>query len=71
MNHYEVTPGDVLLLTSDGIHDNLTTAEIEAVLITSNPQYTTASLANRAQMRTFDKSARSKDDDMTAVVVRI
>lgn len=81
-SHHEVYLGDVVLLTSDGIHDNLTTDEIESILTSSKqPAW---DLVDAAQARSrepkyimheidgeeyeFD-NFRSKPDDMTAVIL--
>lgn len=76
-------PGDIVLLTSDGIHDNLTTREI--IASTSSDADTTQLLVAKALERsrqpedivmTLDGESidahnfRSKPDDMTAVILR-
>lgn len=70
--------GDRLLLTSDGVHDNLTEGEIGSLLRTSD-RNTAASSADRlvmaAQARSKETDAdgnlvlRAKEDDMTAIVI--
>ncbi len=60
-------PGDVILLTSDGIHDNLTTKEIYSILKTRRIEIPEL-LVTAAIARSREGSFRSKPDDMTAVV---
>lgn len=79
-----LTSGDKLLVTSDGIHDNLTAAEIGAVLAGS-PQAAQALVVNaqkrsrepRNQIRYIDDEPhealyfRPKPDYMTAVILSV
>jgi len=83
-NHMGVVPGDTILLSSDGIHDNLTTDEIANILMTARqPAW---ALVDAAQVRSHetrevtrviggtkykDTYFRPKKDDMTAVVIQI
>ena len=76
----EVSPGEVLLLTSDGIHDNLTDEEIELLSQAEglSAEDVAVGLAESARKRSREKeemsesaSLRAKADDMTAVVLRI
>jgi serine/threonine protein phosphatase PrpC len=67
-----IAPGDRVLLCTDGIHDNLTDAEIEDIL--RNVPRTTAarilvecSLARSHQDRSM--TIRAKPDDMSAIVL--
>ena len=65
-------PGDRVLLCSDGIHDNLTDAEIEATLRRSARTTIARTLVQQAIQRSFDDKSvtiRPKADDMSAVVV--
>jgi len=66
--------GDVVLFTSDGVHDNLTTSEISSI-ITGNKKkdasFIAQELIERSVRRSKDKSLRSKKDDMTALVIRV
>ena len=65
----ELQPGDRLLITSDGIHDNLTTAEMLGVLSASP---TAEALMRAAQSRSREEGhIRHKKDDMSAVLVEI
>ncbi len=72
IDQISVQPGDRILLCTDGIHDNLTDDEIEAILKTS-PRTTVARvLVEQALIRSRqERSAtlRAKPDDMSAVVV--
>lgn len=76
----QLNPGDTLLLTSDGVHDNLTPAEIEAAMQSIDPA---ATLVDRADARSGERSLpdptdltqeynyRAHQDDSTAVVLRV
>jgi len=82
---FELAEGDELLLTSDGIHDNLTADEIQQILagdldLLEDPAVQSAALkageiqaerlAAAAQARSRDRnSERAKPDDMTAVQI--
>lgn len=68
-----VTPGDILILTTDGVHDNLTTTEISQIISqnTQNPELISQKLTNAALSRSREKVLRSKPDDMTALVTVI
>jgi serine/threonine protein phosphatase PrpC len=69
----ELKSEDRLLLTSDGIHDNLITTEIERRL-NEDPSDSSASkaLVHSAQRRSRNTNhMRAKPDDMTAVVVTV
>lgn len=60
---------DVLLLTTDGIHDNLTDVEISDGLESYFPE---KSLVHAAKERSSEiDNPRAKPDDMTAVVMQI
>jgi len=63
-------PGDQIILTSDGIHDNLTSEEITEILRHGGGSL---ELTHRAQERSREDkmiNMRAKQDDMTAVVMR-
>lgn len=65
----ELQPGDRLLITSDGIHDNLTTAEMLGFLSASP---SAEALMRAAQTRSRQtEHIRHKQDDMTAVLIEI
>lgn len=67
----ELNPGDRILLTSDGIHDNLTSQEITELLqARSDPNRAASALIDAACERSRDAHhVRAKPDDMTAIVV--
>lgn len=69
-NTVTLEQGNRLLLTSDGIHDNLTIDQIEAVLRTSKQQNLGAALVTRA-FKTSEQwfAIRAEEDDMTALVI--
>lgn len=67
-----IVQGDRVLLCTDGIHDNLTDEEIEAILRNSPRNAVARLLVERALDRSHqDRSVtlRAKPDDMTAVVM--
>jgi protein phosphatase len=68
----ELAPGDILLLSTDGIHDNLTDAMLEETLRhTARPQVARrlVTLAVRSSRQDLNDWLRAKPDDMTAVVI--
>lgn len=69
----DIKPDDILLLSTDGIHDNLTTSEISQVLSRNSkrdPLHISQELINQSVFRSRDGSFRSKPDDMTALVIK-
>jgi serine/threonine protein phosphatase PrpC len=64
-----IFPGDRVLLCSDGIHDNLTDAEIEAVLQRGARTTVARHLVQRALDRSREECLRAKQDDMSAIVI--
>lgn len=60
----DLQPGDKLLLTSDGITDNLTTAEIEAIIKASENGEATVQ-----QLIEASRASGRKRDDMSAILV--
>lgn len=64
----DVEPGDKILLTSDGVHDNLTTNEIQAIM-TSSAGDIANDLTSAAQKRSRENHLRAKPDDMTAAIM--
>lgn len=69
---FELQAGDQILLTSDGVHDNLTDTEIEETVSPAggDPEAIVDALVDAAKARSQDKShIRSKADDTTAVVL--
>jgi PPM family protein phosphatase len=66
----QVQPGDRILLCTDGIHDNLTDVEIEAIMNNSKRTTVAKKLVEQALLRSReDMSLRAKADDMSAVVI--
>lgn len=70
---FEIAKGDQILLTSDGIHDNLTTDEITQILAAFDADQTVTvdKLVTAARDRSRNKGLhiRAKADDMTAVIM--
>lgn len=67
-----LSPDDRILLCTDGIHDNLTDAEIEEALRTGTRTTVAKTLVQRATIRSQQDATvhiRAKKDDMSAVVV--
>ncbi len=59
---------DKLILTSDGVHDNLTRSEIENIVNTYSKNLAEA-LVDKAYNRSKQDNIRAKPDDISAVVV--
>ncbi len=81
-NHLKINPnmytvdlesGDTLLLSSDGIHDNLLDKEIEMTLKNGFDEKDLAELlVRRAALVEIDKNnPRNKPDDKTAIIIKI
>ncbi len=71
-NQTTVYPGDRILLCTDGIHDNLTEAEIEDILRNSPRTATARILVERSIERSHQErsiTVRAKPDDMSAIVM--
>ncbi len=73
VDDFEVCKGDRILITSDGIHDNLTNTEIKAI---SQQKGSSNDVVNElvmtARSRSKDSShIRAKADDMTAVILSL
>ncbi|HEY6540446.1 MAG TPA: PP2C family protein-serine/threonine phosphatase [Ktedonobacteraceae bacterium] len=64
-----VVPGDRILLCSDGIHDNLTDSEIEAILRQEARTTAARHLVQTAVNRSHEECLRAKKDDMSAIVI--
>ncbi len=65
-------PSDKILLCTDGIHDNLTDDEMEAILLKSAKTTGARQLVKKALARSqedMSESIRAKIDDMSAVVI--
>lgn len=69
IHHYAfpLRAGDTCILTTDGVHDNLTQREITAIA-TSDPDIAGA-IVEAARRRSLEKHFRSKRDDITAIVI--
>lgn len=71
VNHYAVRQGDAIILTSDGVHDNLTTLEMQDILANSGSTNYAEHLTRAASERSKQPHMRAKKDDITAVTVDI
>lgn len=73
VSDFEAHQGDKLVITSDGIHDNLTDNEIEAIVRDqSTAGMTVRALVRASQSRSQDRQhLRAKPDDMTAAVLSV
>lgn len=73
INHVQLSleKGDKVIITSDGIHDNLTDGEIaQTVAESATAQLASENLVQKAKERSLDTDhPRAKPDDMTAVVM--
>lgn len=71
--HAETPPGSKVLLSTDGVHDNLTSEEIAGILQQhDDPSEASKAMVHAAQVRSRDEShPRHKTDDMTAVVIQL
>ncbi|HSA84337.1 MAG TPA: protein phosphatase 2C domain-containing protein [Patescibacteria group bacterium] len=73
----DVKPGDIILLTTDGIHDNLTTSDIKRIVSRNRkkPQAAAEALVAAAERKSKEEvtiiNIRPKNDDMTAVAIRV
>ncbi len=69
----EVREGDIVVLVTDGVSDNLTDEEIQQIIENNknNPTQISKALIQEAEKRMYEKTTRSKPDDATALVVRI
>lgn len=67
-------PNDILLLTTDGIHDNLATTEI-AKILSDNQSESSAEISRKiideSGKRSREGNFRSKKDDMTNLAIKI
>ena len=71
---FPLEQGDILLVTTDGVHDNLTTTEIRNILNSqkrNGSSEISKSIVNSSVRRSQERSFRSKADDMTALVIKI
>lgn len=60
-----------ILLTSDGIHDNLTPKEIKKTITSKPPQAITNNLVKGALRRSQSPHFRAKPDDMSVICIQI
>jgi serine/threonine protein phosphatase PrpC len=67
VSSHPLLPGDQVILCTDGLHDNLTDREIEALLQTNN-QAAALQLINAASQRSQQTHIRAKRDDISAIV---
>ena len=63
------TAGDKFILTTDGVHDNLTFEEIEEVV--GHKGDVAKLLIEKAKKRSKEEHLRSKPDDISAVVIEV
>ena len=71
---YEISKGDILLLCTDGVSDNLTKNEIESIIAKNQSQSSyeiSKNLVLESSVRSRQRAVRSKPDDMTALVVHV
>ena len=71
IKHFTVKPGDTIILTSDGVHDNLTTKEMQSLLANDGSKDLARVLVNAANNRAKEDHFRAKMDDITAVAIVI
>ena len=73
VNDFKVQKGDRLVITTDGIHDNLTNSEIEDILQQmGSSDIAVKALVKAASLRSKDPDhIRAKPDDMTAVALSL
>lgn len=69
----EVYPGDRLIATSDGIHDNLTTTQMEQIISRRDIPVTeiARNLVEMAEAVAQQDTVRSKPDDVSAVAIEM
>lgn len=67
---FNAKKGDQIILTSDGIHDNLTNEQTEEIL-KQEPLDPAKKLVEEATIVSESNSLRAKQDDMSAVVVEL
>ena len=74
VREHDLAPGDLIVVLSDGVHDNLAHQELESVVADcegQSPQKLATALVARARRRSQDRGhVRSKDDDVTCAVLR-
>lgn len=70
----ELELGDRIILSTDGVHDNLTDEQIKTTIVNAPSECAANKLASRAHETSREPrkiNARAKPDDITAVVVEI
>jgi protein phosphatase len=67
---FKAKEGDAIILTSDGVHDNLTNAQMEQIL-NQKPTDPAKKLVEEATFVSDGASIRAKQDDMTALVIEL
>lgn len=70
----DIQPGDIFLFSTDGVHDNLTTQELQSIITQNIPESAlniTKKIIDQSVARSEEGSFRSKPDDMTALIVKI
>ncbi|MFZ2560518.1 MAG: protein phosphatase 2C domain-containing protein [Candidatus Nanoperiomorbaceae bacterium] len=70
----ELKLGDRIILSTDGVHDNLTDEQIKTTIVNAPSECAANKLASRAHETSREPrkiNARAKPDDITAVVVEI
>jgi serine/threonine protein phosphatase PrpC len=72
IHHIDVRSGDLLILTTDGVHDNLTFDEIQQTVAREpRPAAVSEALVDFARSRSRSDHFRAKDDDITAATLRV
>ncbi len=66
-----LSDGDIVFATTDGVHDNLTTEEIEAIAEKADPTVLHETLVRKASERSRTSHFRHKLDDITAIILPI
>ena len=72
LDEISISVGDRILLCTDGIHDNLTDAEIETLLRKTSRSTSARTLVERSLLRSREErqtTIRAKPDDMNAIVI--
>jgi len=68
----DFSEGDTFVLSSDGIHDNLTDNELNNILSNDEqPQRLAELITEAATKKSKSRSIRAKKDDMSVIVVRV
>lgn len=67
---FDIEPGDMVFLTTDGVHDNLALQDIEDIArTTNNPDQFAHALVDRAKKISDSSSVRAKPDDISAIAL--